>query len=188
MKVLRDCYNQLHQILGQDIEPYESVELVEQYRRFWKPDTVRIILLAESHVFTTESDRSIPLPTIAQLPEYPTEYAKFVYCLAYGERNLTGNKLHPKRDGTPQFWKIFFSCNSHVTDKNDFKPILSGTPRDANPEHVICIGKGVASVLETDLRKLVGNRCRVIPQPNAHLSSEEHMENFRRYGEICGRD
>jgi hypothetical protein len=240
---LQDCYYQLQKILGQDTEPYESVALVEQYRKYWKPDNVRIILLAESHVFTTEGDRSIPLPNIANLPEYPTEYAKFVYCLAYGEKNLTGNKQHPKRDGTPQFWKIFLSCNNRIKDKYDFNPILSRTRyeqrlknkidlllslkqkgiwlvdssivalykngekpphkkmlsvirrswecyiadviREANPEHVICIGKGVARVLENDIKKLVGNRYTVIAQPNAHLSPEEHMENFKQYTKVC---
>lgn len=240
MNKLRDCYTQLKEILGQDTEPYESVELIEKYRRFWKPKTVRIILLAESHVSTTDSDRTISFPKIDNLSEYPIEYAKFVYCLAYGEKKLTGNKLHPKRDGTPQFWKIFYSCNSRVTDSNDFSPILSSTPyeqrlknkielllslkqkgvwlvdssivalykdgekppnnimlsairtswegytadviKEANPEHVICIGKGVASILESDLRKIVGKRYMVIAQPNAHLSSEEHMANFRLYG------
>jgi len=240
---LQDCYYQLQEILGQGTEPYKSVVLVERYRKYWKPNNVRVILLAESHVFTTEGDRSIPLPNIANLPEYPTEYAKFVYCLAYGEKNLTGNRKHPTGDGTPQFWKIFISCNNRIKDKYDFNPILSSTRyeqrlknkidlllslkqkgiwlvdssivalynngkkpphkkmlsvirkswecytadviRHAKPEHIICIGKGVASILEGDLRKIVGNRYTVIPQPNAHLSSEEHMANFQRYGEIC---
>jgi hypothetical protein len=240
---MRDCYNRIQDILGQNTEPYESVELVERYRRYWKPDNVRIILLAESHVFTTDSDRLIELPQIENLPGYPKEYAKFVYCLAYGERNLTGNRLHPKRDGTPQFWEVFYSCNKHVTDRNDFKPILKSTEyeqrlqnkielllslkqngiwlvdasivalyndggkrplqavirtfwdgytadvvREANPEHIICIGKDVARILESDLGELVGNGYTVILQPNARLSAAEHMANFRRYGEICCRD
>ena len=242
MNKLRDCYNELQKILGQGIEPYESVELVERYRRYWKPDKIRIILLAESHVFTTEADRSISVSHIDNLPGYPTEYAKFVYCLAYGEKGLTGNVLH-KRDGTPQFWKIFYSCNNRVTDKKDFKPILSITKygqrlsnkvelllslkekgiwlidssivalynngekppskimlsairkswecytadviKEADPDHVICIGKGVAGVLEGDLREIMGSRYKVIEQPNAHLSSEGHMANFREYGNIC---
>ncbi len=240
---LHDCYNQLQEILSDGIEPYESVELVERYRRYWKPDKVRIILLAESHVFTTPSDRSIPVSKIAQLPGYPTDYAKFVYCLAYGEKELTGSSKHPKRDGTPQFWKIFYSCLHSVTDIKDFSPVLSVTPyeqrvknkvdlllslkqmgiwlvdasivalyndgekpkhkimssvirksweyytagviEEARPEHVICIGKGIDRLIGADVKETVGNRYTVIPQPNAHLSSEEHMENFKKYGEIC---
>jgi hypothetical protein len=55
----------------------------------------------------------------------------------------------------------------------------------ANPERVICVGKGVARVVENDLRALFPGRYAVIPQPNARLSSEEHIANFQRYYEIC---
>ena len=55
----------------------------------------------------------------------------------------------------------------------------------ANPERVICVGKGVARVVENDLQALFPGRYEVIPQPNARLSSEEHMANFQRYNEIC---
>lgn len=128
MNKLRDCYDQLHEIIGNDIEPFESVELVEKYRRFWKPEKVRVVLLAESHVFTSNDDRKITLRKIKELPGYPKEYARFVYCLAYGEKQLTNNSSHPRRDGTPQFWKIFFSCANHVSDIKDFHPVLSCTP------------------------------------------------------------
>lgn len=92
---MRDCYNQIQQILGDDTEPFESVSLVEEYRQYWKPDKVSVVLLAESHVFTSDEDRTILLSQLADLPEYPTRYAKFVYCIAYGERgvNHNGRKL-----------------------------------------------------------------------------------------------
>jgi len=57
--------------------------------------------------------------------------------------------------------------------------------REANPEQIICIGKSVSHVLEGDIRELVGDRYTVIAQPNAHLSSEEHMASFRQYSKIC---
>jgi hypothetical protein len=55
----------------------------------------------------------------------------------------------------------------------------------ANPERVICVGKAVAGVVEKDLQSLCPGRYEVIPQPNARLSSKEHMANFRRKSEIC---
>lgn len=244
MNKLQQCYNTIRNILGDGIEPFASVELVEKYRQYWKPDKVKVILLAESHVFTTDNDRSISLPIINDLPIYPTEYAKFVYCLAYGEKKLTGSQLHPQRDGTPQFWKVFYSCVNTVNDPTDFKPVLSSTPfqqriqnkidvlnqmknkgiwlidasivalfnngqrpphskiqkvieaswrgytRDwitgEKPSHVICIGKGVANVVEDEVKGIVGdNNVTVIPQPNARLSTNEHMTNFKRYSELC---
>jgi hypothetical protein len=46
-----------------------------------------------------------------------------VYCLAYGEKQLTQNPAHPK-GGTPQFWKMFYSCNNLVNNSADFASIL----------------------------------------------------------------
>lgn len=127
MNRLRTCYDELRKILGDGIEEYESVELVEKYRQYWKPQRTRVVLLAESHVFTRCADRLIAIPQINRLPGYPTQYAKFVYCLGYGEKQLTGNALHPRRDGTPQFWKILHSCNNHIRNSVDFAPVLSRT-------------------------------------------------------------
>jgi len=244
MNELRDCYDQLRNILRDNIEPYESVELVEKYRQFWKPEKVRVLLLAESHVFTTDSDRKIEIPTISNLNGYPTAYAKFVYCLGYGEKHLTRSSIHPK-DGTPQFWKIFYSCNNNVENNNDFVSVSSKIKfeqrirnkinllknlkekgvwlvdsciaalynngkkpqnntlslaiqaswdsytkkvvKESNPEHVIVIGKGVAKVIGNDLRQLVGRDFSVIAQPNAYLSAEEHLANFKKYYQICGQ-
>ncbi len=232
--------------MGDNIKPYESVVLVEKYRQYWKPNKIRVILLAESHVFTRDEDRQIIISQFPDLPGYSTQYAKFVYCLAYGERQLTKNNSHPQRDGAPQFWKIFYSCNNHITDKNDFSPVLSktnyeqriknkvelllhlrqqgiwlvdssivalynngkkpetkimssvirtswegytrGVIEEANPEYLICIGKAVSDVLKNDIKNLVGNRCTVLLQPNARLKSEEHMANFKKYGEICCKE
>jgi hypothetical protein len=243
MQKLNETYLKIKQILGEQTEPLASVQLVETYRRFLKPNKVRVILLAESHVYTYDADRKVSIPPIPDLPGYPEQYARFVYCLGYGEKNLTRSTSYPKRDGTPQFWKIFFSCCNPVSSANDFHPVLGQTPakqrlenkinvlkrmqaqgiwlvdtsivalykdsqkitnmfsaldkswksytRDivlsANPEHVICIGKGVANVVEADLKKHFQGRYTVISQPNARLSSEEHMTNYKRYSEICCR-
>ncbi len=241
MEALNNTYSKIADILGDDTEELESVQLVETYRRFLRPEKVRIVLLAESHVFTSAEDRKIAIPPIAELPGYPTQYARFVYCLGYGEKHLTKNPCHPKRDGTPQFWKILVSCRDSVSLATDFGPILGcttyhqrlqnkiallkelkergiwlvdasivalykngqktqnmfratqeswqsytrGVVISAKPEHVICIGKGVAGVVGSDLDRHFQGRYTVIPQPNAHLSSSEHMSNFMTYGRIC---
>lgn len=253
MNKLRDCYNHLKDIFNNsefsEIEPYASVELVERYRQYWKPEQVRVLLLAESHVFTTDLDRKIQFPTnivlngapIA-LNDYPTEYAKFVYCLAYGEKQLTQNPAHPK-GGTLPFWKIFYSCNKQVENKLDFVPLLSKTKyeqrisnkihllntlkskgiwlvdasiialyknrqkpkeseykkfihcswegytknvvEESRPEKIIVIGKGVAGVLENDLKNISNGNYSVIAQPNAWLSAEQHLANYIKYYTLC---
>jgi hypothetical protein len=240
---LEETYHGINRILGGNAEPLESVRLVETYRRYLRPETVRVVLLAESHVFTSDEDRRIAIPTIDDLPGYPTQYARFVYCLGLGERDLTNDPHHPRGDGTPQFWKALYACDNRVETLEDFRPVQRVTPFaqrlqnkihllknlrtkgiwlvdvsivavygrgvdsspmlrtavirtswesytkqvviSANPERVICVGKGVAGVVGNDLRALFPCRYIVIPQPNARLSSKEHIENFQRYYEIC---
>jgi hypothetical protein len=241
MNALNLAYNRVRRIIGPDCEELESVQLVEAYRCFMRPLRVRVVLLAESHVFTSAEDRSISIPAIEGLPGYPTQYARFVYCLGYGERKLTAHTSHPNRDGTPQFWKILYSCAHHVSSLEDFNPVLGQTRHEqrlrnkvqlladlkangvwlvdtsivalyragvkvpniysalreswnsytkdvvasSNPDHVVCIGRGVESVVGSDLRALFGDRVTTIPQPNAHLSSGEHMANYQKYGAVC---
>ena len=240
---LKKAYYEINQILGNNAEPLESALLVEEYRQYFRPETVRVVLLAESHVFTPDEDRRIAIPPIGNLPGYPRQYARFVYCLGCGERDLTNDLNHPRRDGTPQFWKVLYACDNRIRNLEDFRPVQRGTPfpqrlrnkvnllknltakgiwlvdtsvvavygggvnvsskiraevlreswesytrqvvTSANPERVICVGKGVAGVVETDLRALFPGRDEVIPQPNARLSSIEHMGNYQRYYNIC---
>lgn len=241
MTALNRAYDRVRAVIGGSCEEFKSVELVELYRQYFRPDHVRVVLLAESHVFTTVADRRIAVPSIPELPGYPQQYARFVYCLGYGEPSLTEDLAHPKRDGTPQFWKLLFSCRNRVESAHDFSPILGKTPQadrlqnkirlladlkangvwlvdtsvvalykqgtkmpnmhqalweswigytrnvvsSADPEHVICVGKGVAGVVADDLRRHVKSKVTIIPQPNAFLSSSEHLANFQQYSAVC---
>lgn len=246
------CYEKISNLLApQFLEPFKSAQLVESYRQYWRPEKVNIILLAESHVFTSKIERSFKLIDSINddvpLKDYPNSYAKFVYCLAYGEETLTKGDNHPaKADGTPQFWKILYSCINKVESNESFSPVLkSGTKSaperirnkiklllelkkqgiwlvdasiialynkgikpsndvfneviktswnhytkhlilDANPNHVIIVGKGVAKNIESSLSSIVSNKnYTIIPQPQAHLPAEEHLSNFQKYYSIC---
>ena len=54
-------------------------------------------------------------------------FARFVYCLGYGEHEFAGPSL-PRTTGTPQFWKLFASC-VHPPSKDAFAPLLKcGNP------------------------------------------------------------
>lgn len=239
---LKSTYEEIQKIF-KNIESFESVKLVEEYRQYWKPEKVKTILLAESHVFTDENDMNIQLKNINMLKDYPKQYSKFVYCLGYGEKNLTQDASHPKRDGTPQFWKIFYSCINNIESNECFEPIQSSTPfeyrlkhkinilqkmkdqgiwlvdtsivalyengkkpknmpdiikkswngytkkviLEANPENIIVIGKGVARTIESSL-KSNNLQYTVIAQPNAHLSSDEHIKNFKSYYRLCNKN
>jgi len=123
---IKNAYNRIQPILDGKVESLDSVELVDAYRQYFKPEKVKIVLLAESHVFTSDTEREIRIPPDRTLPNYPNQYARFVYCLGYGEKELTQDLKHPAQ-GTPQFWKVFYSCCHPVQDNSDFSPILRRT-------------------------------------------------------------
>ena len=54
---LRECYEYVRRIDPDlDIDAFEVAEEVSRLRQFWKPETVRVVLLAESHAYTSQKD------------------------------------------------------------------------------------------------------------------------------------
>lgn len=234
------------------LEPLDVVVAVEDYRRVWRPKKTKVLLLAESHVFTQKNE-SVPLISYyTARPEYasePNRFVRFVYCPAYGENEFVHNPYSESKNlGTPQFWKIFFSCCNQISSHGDFAPILkNGTSfeqrifakrgllaemkrrgiwlvdasivglyspllkkparkviehviqacwklyigklvRDLAPEHIVVIGKGVSGILGDRLSpEEVGCQTTVIAQPQAHISSDEQLAQFRVINSICSR-
>src|SRR5438105_4344580 len=114
---LEQCYQQIRD-LDSNIDSFNVIREVERYRQFWKPDQVRVILLAESHVRTSLEDFAYRWSYNTD-KHYQGNFVRFVYCLANGERDLVpiaSNK------GTWQFWKILFSCITKVYGNKDFSP------------------------------------------------------------------
>jgi hypothetical protein len=71
---------------------------------YWKPKDVKVLLLAESHVFTKQSEYSC---LFTSHNNTVSNYTRFIYCLGYGEKDFfKENSSIPKR-GTPQFWTLF---------------------------------------------------------------------------------
>jgi hypothetical protein len=240
VEALEECHRQLAKLLGSGAEPVEVLRCAEEHRAYWRPEHIRVLLLAESHVYTPSSELNrrvgVPGPMGAEVPE---GFVRLVYCLGYGENGLLNRPIAtPRNSGTPQFWKIFYSCVNRVCTTADFTPILSHTPflerignklallrrmkeagiwlvdtslaglypkpsprlvkaclrtswdayvgqviRTAGPSRIVCIGKGVASSLGARLFDL-GIPVTVVPQPNAHLGSTQHVELFQQYYDI----
>jgi hypothetical protein len=115
---IKRAYSKIRRIVSDPnlIDPLNVVSKVEEYRQFWKPRQVKVILLAESHVYTTASDYKARLSSSilkrvmpSSSGEYPKDFVRFVYCLGYGENRLLTRKIE-KNQGTWQFWKIFCYC------------------------------------------------------------------------------
>src|SRR5437016_3703784 len=128
MEALRDCYSQLKVISGFEAESFEVVHAVEDYRQYWKPEKVRVILLAESHVFTTVQDFASRLKSNYGLPDFPNAFVRFVYCPGYGENDALTTPAEGNR-GTPQFWKIFSRCATPLSAPLDFSALQRGSSR-----------------------------------------------------------
>ncbi|SRR6266699_994142 len=120
---LKESYERIKQMV-ESPESFEIVEQVETYRSFWRPIQVNVILLAESHVYTNQED--FLEWSYGKNPTYRGRLVRFVYCLGYGE-NLVRISSNP---GTPQFWKILYSCIHPVSKKNGFASILKSLTRD----------------------------------------------------------
>jgi hypothetical protein len=92
---------------GWELEPASVLQAVAAHRDYWRPKTVRVLLLAESHVMTREAELASGV-SLARFghPDAPSEFVRLVYCLGYGEAGLRSTEV--AHDGeTPQFWKLF---------------------------------------------------------------------------------
>jgi len=96
-------------------ESFDAIAKVEQHRWYWRPDRPRLILIAESHVYTSDADLGVRISQDAVAPILPpgqtlppSEYVGLVYCLGYGEKTLLRNRhAQLSNRGTWQFWDLF---------------------------------------------------------------------------------
>ena len=83
--MIRDAYDRAAAIVGSEAESIEIAEEVERLRLAWRPSRVRIVMLAESHVYTSKDEA---LSRVRQPDGIETGFVRFVYCLGYGEPSL----------------------------------------------------------------------------------------------------
>ncbi len=92
-------------------EPPDAALAVEECRQAWRPERLRVLLLAESHIATSAADLAW---RVALLPGLdwpgPRRFVRHIYCAGYGEPEaLEGGPSGPEarpRGGTPQFWRL----------------------------------------------------------------------------------
>jgi hypothetical protein len=91
-------------------EPVEAALAAEECRLAWRPERLRVLLLAESHIATSAADLTyrVALPPGLDWPG-PERFVRHIYCAGYGEPELLEGPLGPNarpRGGTPQFWRL----------------------------------------------------------------------------------
>lgn len=105
-------------------ECVEAAAVVEHLRQLWRPRQPKIILLAESHVWTSLDEAQ----SIVRQPDgVETGFARFVYCLGAGEPNLVSPAVHPNQPGF-QYWKLLHDC-VRGPDEPHSGLLVSGEPR-----------------------------------------------------------
>lgn len=110
------------------VDSLKVIKDVIRHRNFWKPEEVKTVLLAESHVYTPaeENYHRLNFPEDEIYKEIPIEFVRLVYCLGYGEDWLIPHI--EKNKGTPQYWKIFSACVSNSHDYDFWKVSKTETP------------------------------------------------------------
>lgn len=113
------------------IDSLKVVKSVIAHRNCFKPSTVKTLLLAESHVFTSDAENDIILdyPDHRVFYDFPKQFVRLVYCLGYGECDLA-TEIPPKDNpGTWQYWKIFAACgaNSFEDFEAEVEKVQKGT-------------------------------------------------------------
>jgi len=80
------AYSRARDIIGREQAECLAVAVeVEELRLAWRPERVQVVVLAESHVWTSRDEiRS----RVKQPNGKETGFARFVYCLGYGEPRL----------------------------------------------------------------------------------------------------
>ena len=90
------------------------LQAVRDWRNYWRPEKVRYLLIAESHVHEKERDSRAEVIPLHQygLQDHPSAFCRLIYCLGYGELELLNRPVRTNYRGTPQFWDIFgaLSC------------------------------------------------------------------------------
>lgn len=112
---LERAWREIHSRIGTAtaLEPFESAAAVDRHREYWRPEAVKVVLLAESHVHTPAAEQSCTVDlTPFGLGSTPPEFVRFVYCLGYGENSLVTGRVE-RNVGTWQYWKLFATCVAH---------------------------------------------------------------------------
>jgi hypothetical protein len=167
MDALEECHRRLGTILGPSAERVEVLRCAEEHRAYWRPERVRVLLLAESHVRTSaaELERRVVLPSGFDV-DVPRCFVRLVYCLGYGENNLLDRPILPN-PGTPPFWKIFNTCLHPVESSAEFAPILkSRTPLPARLQNKLDV---LERLKQSGVWLLDASVAAVYPKPVAHV-------------------
>ena len=101
---------------GVEAESLAYLSGVREWRQIWRPEQVRVLLVAESHVAEISGDNAVRVHTDALPVNMPEQFVRLVYCLGYGESWLC-NPIPQENGGTWQFWDLFGAIVNGLDNK-----------------------------------------------------------------------
>lgn len=135
---LHETYYECRELI---LDSPEVVEEVEKYRQDLKPKKVRIVLLAESHVHTTEKEFSKFLKKdYLHNDGTRCKYVRFVYCLGSSESKIL-EKPEPAVRRRGQFWRILYSCFHRINATSDFALFDGGSDEERLEQKIKLLGE-----------------------------------------------
>jgi len=94
--------------LGGTAESAAYLASVTAWRNAWRPERVRVLLVAESHVAELRGDIEVSVAPPAWAQRHlPTSFCRLIYCLGYGESEICSPAPAKNSTGTLGFWDIF---------------------------------------------------------------------------------
>ncbi len=168
-------------------ECLEAVLRVERHRWFWRPEQPRLILIAESHVYTSDADlcvgidrdRLAPLlPPGIPLP--PCEFVNLVYCLGYGEAELLLNP-HTRFStrSTWQYWDLLGRIAERGQQPRRSAGYSLGDRIEWKARTLECLGKIGVWLLDASVHAIyLGGKLRRSPETCREL----HRQWWEEYG------
>jgi hypothetical protein len=123
---LQRAWKAVPPLFGPDRECWEGIAEVERLRFAWRPERVRLLLFAESHVWTPPEEAAL---RVRQPDGTETGFVRFVYCLGYGDNELVDG-IVAKNRGTPQFWRLFHDVLDGPETPREFPQVAGMTKRE----------------------------------------------------------
>jgi len=104
------------------------LQAVRDWRNYWRPEKINVLLIAESHVHEMDGDDQTEVVSLEEygLQGHPEVFCRLIHCLGYGEQDLLTSEVTSNGGGTWQFWDIFGAIACCDIDHPDSKQPRKG--------------------------------------------------------------
>jgi len=96
------------------VEDKSYLDAVHAWRNLWRPETVRLLVIGESHVAQSIGDHAVRVAVPGAPKPFPDRFVRLMYCVGYGEPSVcTGGGPNWENSVTP-YWRILMDMGGPV--------------------------------------------------------------------------